>query len=278
MKKLLIVLVAAVMLIVGCQKLENQLINDALKSNDFYKALSTIDKLFSGYVYVIPSNGYLGTGTPVTAWREASNVASVESIFDNSPYNDAHVDVTAQDTLVVVFTDTGTVLDTVYKPSPTLDASIKLRFELVGDSWKLRTITKGVSKSDSALNHIAFDSVKVVAWRSGSPVDYPTLTQADSLMPYDTFLFDSGDSVAMDVWVTSDLPLPWVFGHIDANSTLNTAFQRDPSDPSHFYGFWKPTTAGRHVGWFEAVCAVDAFYSKTGPDRAVMWGMPYRVQ
>ena len=278
MKKLLIVCVTAIVLVAGCQALAKQLINSALKSNYFYKALSMIDKLFAGYVYVIPSGGVDSPTMPVTAWRNASHAASIESVIDRHPFNDVHVAATAQDTLVVVYLDGADTAkrDTVYKPTPVMHASVHLTFELVGDSWKFRTMTKGVVRSDSALSHIDFDSMKVAAWRSGAQVNYPLLTQASAAMPYDTFLFQVGDSVTMDVWLASDLQLPWAFGRVDTN--VHMGFQRDASNPKHFYGFWQPTAAGRHVVWCEAIGAYEAFYSTTGPDRSVMWGMPCRVQ
>jgi hypothetical protein len=284
MRYALPVVLAAMLATVGCNALrsDQDRVESSLRSNPFFKSLGAT----SGGSRQPPTNPCDGDTTwPLGAWRNVHDpdvdyVISVEHPFATV---DFHADWPC--TLYAVYTDLPdtSIRDTVVKPAPEFHGTISFRFEFTGDSWELRALSPCPATFDSALGLMALDSVEVSVRREGETVPYPTLDNTGLLPldPYD-YTFQPGDSVSLRLWETHapEVDFPWVYLHGPPGHNYSP-FNYDQANGC-WYGTWtinprQESSEARWV-WFEMLDVGSALIRKTGPDRSVLWGLPYIVE
>ena len=277
MRILTLALIAAVFASVGCQKSDQTQVDEALQDHPFFKALGAIPEPGDSYTGRGDADG--DTSVPVKAWREVSAPGIDYVITVQKPYAEVSFDITWPCTLYVVYTDLPdtAIRDTVLKPAPRIKGEMEARFEFKGSRWELTELSPCDAKFDSGAGRIEIESVQVSVRRGDSLVPYPTLAGINRLIldPY-AYTFKAGDSVNLRLWERDDVAFSWTYLH-GPHADHYSPFAYDTLDGS-WYGTWVTMTAGSHWVWFETVDLYDAIVSKTGPDRAVLWGLPYIVE
>jgi hypothetical protein len=279
MKQILLVALAALLLAAGCQKSDKDRVAASLQNSAFFKALGAVPGQQGNYT----SGGRAldsDSTWPISAARRIHDPKVEYEIAVNRPNADVDFTITWPCTLLVVYTHlpNNGVYDSVFKPAPNINGTMHWRFEFEGDSWKFTELSPCEARFDSAAAHITIDSLQIMARRAGQTITYPTLIDPQLRMltnPY-PYSFQTGDSVTLHLWETDDRQFVWAYLHAPYGS-FDDGFKYDTTSHA-FYGTWTVNQPGNHWVWFEAVDLNDAIISKTAPDRAILWGMPYRVE
>ena len=288
MRTALPIVLAVMMALVGCARRSDQdSVEAALQDDPFFRALGAVPQ--SG------ANGYQPDGVafsdgdtsiPVEAWRNIHEPDIDYEITVTRPYADVDLMLTWPCTLFVVYTDlpNTAIRDTVVKPAPEIGGDWSARFEFDGNDWQLIELSVLDAEFDSAVDVISLDSIQVSVTRAGEPIEYPTLTSAGrmSLDPY-AYTLRVGDSVHLRLWEThaAGIEFSWAYLHGPPEHRYDP-FALDPQNGS-WTGTWvigRPTesTDSEHWVWFEVIDLDDDLFEKYGPDRSVLWGVPYIVE
>jgi len=278
--------VLAVMLaVVGCTEMgsDRDRVDSALRDHPFFKAFGAV-----------PDNGKQppsgpccdgDTTWPIGAWRDVSDPDVDYEIDVQHPY--AYVDFHAHwpCTLRVVYTDIPdtSVRDTVVKPAPEFHGDLSFRFEFTGDDWELTDISPCDAEFDSAIGLMDIDSVQVSVRRGGTVIPYPTLDNT-GLQPVDpyAYTFRAGDTIDLKLWETHapSVRFHWTYLHGPPEHDYSP-FGYEP-DPGYWYGTWTinpvQESDSENWAWFEVIDLYAAMIDPEGPDRSVLWGVPYIVE
>lgn len=280
MKRTIAMVALALLAWTGCKQNDQVKVHDALNDHPFFQALGAVPAQSGDYT----GGGKDGdTSWPIAAARKIRTPDIDYTIEVNRPLAEVSFQIVWPCTLAVVYTDIPDTAarDTVLKPAPKINGVMSWVFEHQGDSWRLQQLSPCKAKFDSVLEHVRIDSFRVKVRRAGETFDYPTMTDPAVRLPVDSYpyTFQAGDSVDLRLWETNDLGANgtvWAYLHSDPGS-FTSGFHFDTLTTS-FYGSWTVNHTGRHWVWFEAVDIEGAVFSKTGPDRSILWGLPYLVQ
>ena len=286
MRYALPMVLAMIMAVVGCtETTDRNSVDAALQDNPFFKALGAVPESRDEYT---KGGGAVFDGDttwPIGAWRAIHDPEVNYEITVQHPYASVDFTVDWPCTLYVVYTDLPdtTIRRTVVKPAPELHGRMSFRFEFVGNDWELTDIAPCAAEFDSATGVISIDSVQVSVRRGGEVIEYPTLDNT-GLMPIDpyAYTFEAGDSIDLRLWETHapGVQFPWTYLHGPPEHDYSP-FQYDENDGS-WYGTWTigNVAAGddENWAWFEVIDLYDAIINPDGPDRAVLWGVPYIVE
>jgi len=276
MKSTLMLMLAA-LLLSGCAKSDQEKVNEALQNDPFFKALGAIPGASDGYTGHGPQDG--DTSVPVQAWRNVHDPAIDYTISVQKPYAEVTFDITWPCTLFVVYTDLPdtSIRDTVVKPAPEIKGDMEAKFEFKGDKWEMVELSPCDARFDSGEGRIEIESVQVSVKRGGSLIPYPTLANTHRLVldPY-AYTFQVGDSVSLRLYEEDDVDFSWAYLH-GPNADHYSPFAYDTLG-GNWYGTWVTKTAGNRWVWFEVLDLDDCIMNKLGPDRAVLWGLAYRVE
>ncbi len=279
MKTAAILFIGALLMLVGCStESDSDRIDQALNDHPFFKALGAIPG--PNDPYRTGQGGADGdTSVPVAAWRVVPEPVIDYEIVVVSPKAEVNMVLVWPCTLYVVYTDwpDTSIRDTVLKPAPEITGLMEMLFEFDGTDWTMTEISPCDARFDSGFRHIEIESLQVDVRRAGQPVEYPSLVNVyrQPLDPY-PYTFQAGDSIDLRLWESDIVDLPWAYLHGRDRDSYDP-FQYDSLSGS-WYGSWVVSDTGDHWVWFEVIDINDAIMNKTGPDRSVLWGLPYIVE
>jgi hypothetical protein len=274
-----ILFIGALVMFVGCStESDFDRIDEALNDHPFFNALGVIPGPSDPY-RTGQGGGDGDTTVPVAAWRVVPEPDIDYAIIVVGPKAEVPVILTWPCTLYVVYTDLPdtSIRDTVLKPAPEITGLMEMLFEFDGTNWTMTQIAPCDARFDSGFQHIEIESLQVNVRRAGQPVEYPSLVNVfrQPLDPY-AYTFQAGDSIDLRLWESDIVDLPWAYLH-GRDGDGYDPFQYDSLSGS-WYGTWVVNDTGNHWVWFEVIDINDAIMNKTGPDRSVLWGLPYIVE
>lgn len=285
MRQALPIVLAVMIALVGCtEKSDEQRVQAAFEESPFFRSLGGVPASDDGYQG--KGGGLDGDTTwPVGAWRAIRDPEINWEIRVNNPFAEVDFFIEWPCTLYVVYTDLPdtSIRDTVVKPAPEIKGRWSLEAEFDGEEWHLTEMSTIDAVFDSAVGMIELDSIQVAVYRSGEKIPYPTLTGTGrlSLNPY-PYTFRHGDSLELRLWENHapGLGLVWSFLHGPPRHRYSP-FKQDPATGS-WAGTWviDPAATDHEERWvyFEVLDLDQAILKKTGPDRSVLWGVPYIVE
>lgn len=278
MRNAAILFVGALLMLVGCStESDADRIDRALHDHPFFKTVGAIPGPSDPYHTGQGGDG--DTTVPVAAWRVVAEPDIDYEITVVGPQAEVSMSLVWPCTLYVVYTDLPdtSIRDTVLKPAPEIHGQMEMLFEFDGTGWTMTEISPCDAKFDSGVGYIEIESLQVDVRRAGQPVEYPSLTNVyrQPLDPY-PYTFRTGDSIDLRLWEYDDVNLPWAYLH-GRDADDYDPFRYDSVSGS-WYGTWVVNDTGNHWVWFEVIDIDDAVMKRTGPDRSVLWGLPYIVE
>lgn len=270
-KKAFLVFAMCGVLLSGCGKQEptdQQSLDKELQQNEFFKELGTT-----------PKNRLPGvskdTLIPAKCWK----ITAKDTVwYDmNIGPNEANIPIHIKwtDTLVVVY-DIINPKDTVYKPAPYYNGDLTFYYKKVNNKWRFDGLTPAKIEADSADGYVKIDSIQIKV----NGTSLPTITSATQHIPAENFpyVFSVGDSITVTVYEGGTLSdsIAWVLLQVPLGDHTPDHFTCIA--PGVWEGTWVPQSTQKRWAWATVYDVGALLITDQMAERAVLWGIPYKVQ